>query len=57
MSRLTSGAYSPTLRNGIGMAYLPVALAEPGTRLSVDVRGRALPMEVVRRPFYTREET
>ena len=56
VSRLTSGAYSPTLRLGIGMAYLPVALAEPGTRLSVNVRGRALPMEVVRRPFYQREE-
>ena len=56
VSRLTSGAYSPTLRLGIGMAYLPVALADPGTRLYVDVRGRSLPMEVVRRPFYKREE-
>ncbi len=56
VSRLTSGAYSPTLRLGIGMAYLPRALTEPGTQLVVDVRGRALPMEIVRRPFYKREE-
>ncbi|MCY3886434.1 MAG: glycine cleavage system aminomethyltransferase GcvT [Chloroflexi bacterium] len=56
ISRLTSGAYSPTLRLGIGMAYLPRALTEPGTRLMVDVRGRSLPMEVVRRPFYKRAE-
>ncbi|MEI6665059.1 MAG: glycine cleavage T C-terminal barrel domain-containing protein, partial [Chloroflexota bacterium] len=32
-------------------AYLPSALAKPGTPLAVDVRGRAEPAEVVRRPF------
>ncbi len=52
VSRLTSGAFSPSLRLGIGMAYLPVRLAKPGVELDVDVRGRALPVEVVRRPFY-----
>ncbi len=54
LGALTSGAFSPTLRVGIGMAYLPPDLARPGTRLQVDVRGRALPVEVVRRPFYRR---
>ncbi len=49
---LTSGGHSPSLRQGIGMAYLPVALAKRGTMLEVDVRGRSLPVEVVRRPFY-----
>ena len=52
VARLTSGAFSPSLRLGIGMAYLPVQLASPGVTLTVDVRGRALPVEVVRRPFY-----
>ena len=52
VTRLTSGAFSPSLRIGIGMAYLPVQLASPGVTLEVDVRGRALPVEVVRRPFY-----
>ena len=52
VGRLTSGAFSPCLRRGIGMAYLPVELARPGVTLEVDVRGRALPVEVVRRPFY-----
>ncbi len=52
VSHLTSGAFSPSLRLGIGMAYLPVRLAKPGVALEVDVRGRALPVEVVRRPFY-----
>ena len=56
VARLTSGAFSPTLRLGIGMAYLPVELAAPGTLFAVDVRGRALPAEVVRRPFYRKPD-
>ena len=52
VSELTSGAYSPSLRVGIGMAYLPPGLAAPGTSLAVDVRGRLLPATTVRRPFY-----
>jgi len=52
VARLTSGGHSPSLRLGIGMAYLPARLAKPGTLLEVDVRGRALPVEVIRRPFY-----
>ena len=51
---LTSGAFSPTLQAGIGMAYLPPALTEPGTPLAVEIRGRNVPAEVVRRPFYKR---
>ena len=52
VARLTSGSFSPSLRLGIGMAYLPVELAKAGARFEVDVRGRMLPVEVVRRPFY-----
>lgn len=52
LSELTSGAYSPSLRVSVGMAYLPATSISPGTRLAVDVRGRAVPAEVVRRPFY-----
>ena len=52
VAQLTSGGFSPTLGLGIAMAYLPVEYAGPGTALEVDVRGRALPVEVVRRPFY-----
>jgi aminomethyltransferase len=49
---LTSGTFSPTLGRGIGMTYLPRALARPGTALEVDVRGRRVPVAVVKRPFY-----
>ena len=55
VTQLTSGGFSPTLGLGIAMAYLPAELASPGVRLEVDVRGRALPVEVVRRPFYRKE--
>jgi aminomethyltransferase len=54
VATLCSGGHSPTLNAGIGMAYLPSELAEVGTRFDVDVRGRMLPVEVVKRPFYRR---
>lgn len=48
----TSGGYSPTLGTSIGMGYVPRAVAKVGTPLTVEVRGRALPVQVVPRPFY-----
>jgi len=54
LSALTSGSFSPTLDAGIGMAYLPRDLTTPGTALEIDVRGRAVPARVVKRPFYKR---
>jgi aminomethyltransferase len=51
---VTSGNVSFTLGYNIGMAYVPPALAEPGTRFGVDVRGTAAPAEVVQLPFYKR---
>jgi aminomethyltransferase len=54
VATLTSGAHSPTLRAGIGMAYLPRDLAAIGTPLAIDIRGRATSAEVVQRPFYER---
>ena len=52
VSELSSGVLSPTLGKGIDMAYLPAALAKPGTELFVDVRGRRFPAKVVKKPFY-----
>ena len=53
VGEVTSGTLSPSLGEGIGMAYLPVAAAKPGTRIEVMIRDRAVPAEVVRPPFYT----
>ncbi|WP_193211984.1 glycine cleavage system aminomethyltransferase GcvT [Luteolibacter marinus] len=52
VSELSSGVLSPSLGQGIGMAYLPVGLAKPGTELQIDVRGRRFPAVVVKKPFY-----
>jgi len=49
---LTSGTVSPTLGEGIGMAYLPTPFAREGTRVRVRIRDRDLQAEVVRPPFY-----
>ncbi|NBV59135.1 MAG: glycine cleavage system aminomethyltransferase GcvT, partial [Synechococcaceae bacterium WB4_2_0811] len=51
---VTSGSWSPTLGEAIALAYVPTALAKLGTELSVDIRGRQEPAQVVKRPFYRR---
>jgi len=51
---VTSGTWSPTFEKALGMAYVPPALAAPGTSLTIGVRGRELPAVVVTPPFYRR---
>jgi aminomethyltransferase len=49
---VTSGTLSPCLDTGIGMAYVPLAAAEPGTEIQVDVRGKPRAAEVRTKPLY-----
>ena len=49
---VTSGTMSPSLGAGIALAYVPVALARPGSPLALRIRGRDLAGEVIRLPFY-----
>lgn len=51
---VTSGVLSPTLGHPIALALVSAAVAEPGTHLEADVRGKPLPMTVVTPPFLTR---
>jgi aminomethyltransferase len=53
---VTSGTHSPMLDHGIGLGYVPAELAEPGTELTIDVRGRPRRAEVVKKPIYKRKE-
>lgn len=53
---VTSGAPSPTLGHPIALAYVTPELSAEGTRLAVDVRGRAEPVVVVPLPFYRRPQ-
>ncbi|MBI4577697.1 MAG: glycine cleavage system aminomethyltransferase GcvT [Planctomycetes bacterium] len=55
VGRVTSGTHGPTLERNIAMAYVPSGLARVGTRLQVDIRGEAVGVQVVKRPFYKRE--
>ncbi|HVS86190.1 MAG TPA: glycine cleavage system aminomethyltransferase GcvT [Gaiellaceae bacterium] len=52
---VTSGSHSPMLDVGIGMGYVPAALAAVDTELTIDVRGKARTARVVKKPIYRRE--
>jgi aminomethyltransferase len=52
---VTSGTLSPMLDQGIGMGYVAAELAEPGTGITVDVRGRARRARIVKKPIYKGE--
>ena len=49
---VTSGTWSPTLGEAIALAYVPSDAARIGTQLAVEIRGKAEPAVVVKRPFY-----
>ena len=51
---VTSGTQTPFLKKAVAMAYVPPALAAPGTAVEVDIRGRASAAVVVALPFYRR---
>jgi aminomethyltransferase len=54
---VTSGTLSPMLDIGIGLGYVRAELADSGTTLSIDVRGRPKAARVVKKPIYRREES
>ena len=49
---VTSGTHSPSLGQGIGMAYLRSDLTQPGTALEIDVRGKHRAARIESRPLY-----
>jgi aminomethyltransferase len=51
VGKVTSGNFSPVLGVGIALGRVPASLAQPGTTVTVDVRGRALDAEVTTPPF------
>jgi aminomethyltransferase len=52
---VTSGSHSPMLDIGIGMGYVPSTMTQPGTDLTIDVRGKPRSSRVVKKPIYHRE--
>ncbi|MEH2070174.1 MAG: glycine cleavage system aminomethyltransferase GcvT [Nostoc sp.] len=52
VGEVTSGTLSPTLGYPIALAYVPTQLATVSQQLEVEIRGKAYPAVVVKRPFY-----
>ncbi|MCC6225170.1 MAG: glycine cleavage system aminomethyltransferase GcvT [Microthrixaceae bacterium] len=53
VGHISSGNFSPVLECGIALAFLTREL-EPGTEVTIDIRGTAVPAEVVTPPFVTK---
>jgi aminomethyltransferase len=52
---VVSGTQSPSLNIGIGLGYVPPSVAEPGTRIEIEIRSRRFAAEVVKKPIYRKE--
>jgi aminomethyltransferase len=51
VGRITSGGFSPSLQRPIAMGYVGAGLAEPGTQLKLEQRGRLFEARVAAMPF------
>jgi aminomethyltransferase len=51
VGEVTSGGFGPSVGAPVAMGYVPRPLAEPGTRLWGEVRGKRLPVTVAKLPF------
>ena len=51
IGEVTSGTMSPVLKESIGLAYVPAALAKEGSTFDVEIRGKPVPARVVKTPF------
>jgi len=52
---VTSGMFSPILKQPIGLGYVESANAKLGDSFDVDIRGRMISARVVKTPFYKRD--
>ncbi|HTE50337.1 MAG TPA: glycine cleavage system aminomethyltransferase GcvT [Kofleriaceae bacterium] len=51
---VTSGTTGITVGGAIGLGYVPVDRAAPGSQLTIDCRGKDVAAQVVKGPFYQR---
>ncbi len=51
---VTSGTWSPTFERALGMAYVASECADPGSQVTIDIRGRRVRARVCSLPFYRR---
>jgi len=55
VTETTSGALSPSLGEGIALAYLPAGYSKPGQEVEIEVRGRRFRACVRKKPLYQKE--
>ena len=51
VGKVTSGTMSPSLEKPIALGFLPPSLAEPGSEVFVEIRGKSAKAKVVQTPF------
>ena len=56
VGEVSSGAMSPSLGRAIGLCYLPRGRTKAGECFEVEIRGRRVPAQVVKTPFFKREK-
>jgi len=49
---VTSGTMGPSVKKGIGMAYVPKAYVKAGSEIFISIRDKAIKAQVVKTPFY-----
>lgn len=52
IGRVTSGTMSPSMKKAIGLGYVPVRLAEPGSEIYIIIRDKHIKAAVTSLPFY-----
>ena len=53
---VTSGNLSPLLQKGIGLGYVPLRYAAPGTSILIEIRSKSVPARIVKAPFYKKRK-
>ena len=52
VGEVASGTLSPSLNQGIGMAYVPTSQAKIGSELEIEIRGQKFPAVIEKKPLY-----
>ena len=52
IGEVNSGTLSPSLNQGIGMAYVPIAHSKIGSELEIEIRGQKFPAVIEKKPLY-----
>lgn len=53
IGHVSSGGFGPSVESPVAMGYVPTAMADPGTQVFAEVRGKFLALTVTALPFIT----